>query len=296
MWALCFSQTEFFSKRSISQQISTEQIFPTNHFDRGVSAGWKYSAKMYSRATRKPCTESSFFCKSIGLKETKACRWARFNLCTDKKMLGYLRLMLDGYLSPSRGQGRVLLTPAPTPASPCTGSSLSQSSLPVQKKSIWLFAGLRSCTSSDEHQTWSKANRKITGPEAKRERARSGAFFRCGGVNTSNAARRVSQAPLTTCALCVYNGDRILSNYLIPSPPLVRGSSYFCDAVSSSRGGVPSQHCICNIKLQFLELKPWSHFFAWGHSVSGLVSATRKLSALGMALLRGTLYVVILLL
>lgn len=70
---------------------------------------------------------------------------------------------------------------------------------------------------------------------------------------------------------------------------LVRGSSYFCDAVSSSRGGVPSQHCICNIKLQFLKLKPWSHFFAWGHSVSGLVSAIRKLSALGMALLRGTL-------
>lgn len=182
-------------------------------------------------------------------------------------MLEYLRLILDGHLSPSHGQGRVLLTPALTPASPCTGSSLSQSSLPAQKKSIWLSAGLRSCTSSDEHQSWSKANRKIMGLGARRERARSGAFFHCGGVNTSNTALCVSQASFTTCALYVYNGDHILSNHLIPSLPLTRTAAGWEGAVISvmpyHRLLVVLFHRIVSATLRstLLKLSPWVTLF-----------------------------------
>lgn len=105
-----------------------------------------------------------------------------------QKDAGVAKANMDEQLGPSHGQGRILLNLALVPTSPRTaldlrGSSLHQSSLISQKITIWPFAGWMShagwmsCTGSDEHQSLSKVNSKLTGLGARRQWERSGFFF-----------------------------------------------------------------------------------------------------------------------
>lgn len=94
------------------------------------------------------------------------------------------------------------------------GSSLSQSSLLARQRTFWCFVGIKSCTGSDEHQSWSKVSSKTMESGTRREEGRSGAFFLWERVSTSNTSLHLL---IITPLLCFVWIDlyQILPNYHI---------------------------------------------------------------------------------